>query len=81
MEWFETKGLVEQHPGIAAHGSLMLALMGRPGESERWAEAAERTTSSGMLADGNTVESTVSYLRALLCRDGIEQMRAMLSSP
>ena len=28
-----------------------------------------------MLTDGNTMEATAAYLRALMCRDGIEQMR------
>jgi LuxR family maltose regulon positive regulatory protein len=75
MEWFDTQGLVERYPGIAVHGALMFALMGRPGQTERWAAAAEHTPSSGMLADGNTMEGTVAYLRALLCRDGVDAMR------
>ncbi len=75
MAWFEAAGLVERYPGIAAHGALMFALMGRPAATESWAEAAERSPHSGTLADGNTVEATISYMRALLCRDGIEAMR------
>ncbi|MGH9260130.1 MAG: hypothetical protein ACRD08_09600, partial [Acidimicrobiales bacterium] len=75
MEWFESQGLVERYPGIAVHGALMFALMGRSGETERWATAAERTPASGTLADGNTIEGTVSYLRAILCRNGVEDMR------
>jgi LuxR family maltose regulon positive regulatory protein len=75
MTWFEDRGLVQEFPGIAVHGALMYALMGRPGETERWALAAERTASTGTLDDGNTIEATVAYLRALLCRDGIEQAR------
>ena len=68
-------GLVERYPGIAVHGALMMALVGRPGGTERWAAAAERTSATGMLADGNTIEGTMAYLRALLCRDGIAEMR------
>jgi LuxR family transcriptional regulator, maltose regulon positive regulatory protein len=75
MKWFDDQELVEHHPGIAAHGALMFALMGRPGETERWAVAAERAPSNGALDDGNTVEGTVAYLRALLCRDGVDAMR------
>jgi LuxR family maltose regulon positive regulatory protein len=75
MAWFEDRGLVQDHPGIAVHGALMYALMGRPGETERWALAAERTASTGTLADGNTIEASIAYLKALLCRDGIERMR------
>ena len=75
MEWFEAHGLVERFPAIAVHGALMHALVGRPGATERWAAAAEATTTTGTLPDGNTVEATLAYLRALLCRDGPTQMR------
>ena len=53
----------------------MHALDGRPAGTERWAAAAERTSTTGTLADGNTLEGTLAYLRALLCRDGVEEMR------
>ena len=56
MKWFEDQGLVERYPGIAVHGALMFALMGQPGETERWAVAAERAPSGGTLDDGNTVD-------------------------
>ena len=75
MEWFEANDLIERHPAIAVHGALMFALVGKPGATERWATAAERTTATGVLADGNTMESTLAYLRALLCRRGPEEMR------
>ncbi len=79
MEWFETNDLVERFPAIAVHGALMFALAGRPGGTERWADAAERTTATdaetATLADGNTMRATLAYLRALLCRDGVEEMR------
>jgi LuxR family maltose regulon positive regulatory protein len=75
MEWFEANGLVERYPAIAVHGALMLALVGRPGGAEELAAAAERTSATGTLADGNTMEATVAYLRTLLCRDGVEEMR------
>jgi LuxR family maltose regulon positive regulatory protein len=76
MGWFEDQGLVERYPGIAVHGALMLALDGQPAMTERWAEAAERSPATGTLEDGNTVEATVAYLRALLCRDGVAAMRS-----
>ena len=75
MEWFETNGLLERFAAIATHGALMHALLGRPSSTERWAEAAERTMETGTLSDGNTINGTLAYLRALLCRDGIEAMR------
>jgi LuxR family transcriptional regulator, maltose regulon positive regulatory protein len=75
MKWFEDQGLVGRYPGIAVHGALMFALMGQPGETERWAVAAERAPSGGTLDDGNTVDGTIAYLRALLGRDGVDAMR------
>ena len=75
MEWFEANSLLERHPAIAVHGALMFALTGRPRETERWAAAAEPADRSGTLADGNTMEATLAYLRALLCRDGVAEMR------
>ena len=75
MQWFEDEGLVERYPGIAVHGALMFALMGEPGATERWAAAAERSPTEGTLDDGNTVEATLAYLRALLARAGVDAMR------
>jgi len=75
MEWFEANDLLERHPPIAVHGALMYALTGRPTAAERWAAAAERTDWHGTLADGNTMDATLAYLRALLCRDGVAAMR------
>jgi LuxR family transcriptional regulator, maltose regulon positive regulatory protein len=75
MDWFEANGLVERFPAIAVHGALMHALTGHPAGTERWAAAAERTSATGTLDDGNTMDGTLAYLRALLCRDGVEEMR------
>jgi LuxR family transcriptional regulator, maltose regulon positive regulatory protein len=75
LRWFDDEGLIEAYPGIAAHGALMLALAGKPGDAERWAAAAESSTVTGVLDDGNTVEATLAYLRAVLCRHGVETMR------
>jgi LuxR family maltose regulon positive regulatory protein len=75
MEWFSANGLVDTYPAVAVHGSLIYALTGRPGDADRWAAAAERTPPNGVLADGNTMEATLAYLRALLCRDGLDELR------
>ena len=75
MQWFEANELVEKYPGIAVHGALMFALVGRSSDTERWTLAAERTTLTGTLPDGNSVDGSLAYLRTLLCRDGVETMR------
>ena len=75
MEWLEAEGKVERYPDIAVHGALTYALLGRPSEAERWVAVAERGTATGILADGSTMESLLSYLHALLGRNGVDQMR------
>ena len=75
MQWLEGRTEVEHYSGIAAHAALILALLGRPGEAERWAAAAERDPATGTLPDGNTMAATLAYLQALLCRRGVAQMR------
>ena len=75
MEWLGDKDGVDHYAAIAAHGALIYALLGQPGAAERWAAAAVRAASSGELPDGNTTEGTLAYLRALLCCDGLDEMR------
>ena len=75
MEWLEDRSEVEYYTGIAAHGALILALLGRPVEADRWAAAAERDPGTGTLPDGNTIAATLAYLKTLLCRHGVAQMR------
>jgi LuxR family transcriptional regulator, maltose regulon positive regulatory protein len=75
MEWLRDITSAEHYGAIAVHGSLIFALLGQPGEAERWAASAERASPTGILPDGSTMESTLAYLRAILCRDGVAQMR------
>jgi LuxR family maltose regulon positive regulatory protein len=76
MKWIRDITSAEHYGAIAAHGSLFFALMGQPSEAERWAAAAERASPAGILPDGSTMEATLAYLRAILCRDGIAAMRS-----
>jgi LuxR family maltose regulon positive regulatory protein len=75
MEWLRDVTSAEHYGAIAVHGSLIFALLGRPGEAERWAASAERASPGGILPDGSTMEATLAYLRAIVCRDGIGGMR------
>ena len=45
MEWLRDITSAEHYGAIAVHGSLIFALLGQPGEAERWAAAAERASS------------------------------------
>ena len=75
MEWIRDVTAAEHYGAIAAHGSLIFALLGQAGEAERWVAAAERGSPAGILPDGSTMQGTLAYLRACLCRDGIAEMR------
>jgi LuxR family transcriptional regulator, maltose regulon positive regulatory protein len=75
MEWFERGRLMERYPAVAVHGALIFALLGRATKAEQWAAAAERASPEGRLPDGSTMESYLAYLRAILCRDGVAEMR------
>ena len=71
----QSRHVSEHYGAIAVHGSLIFALLGHPGAAERWAAAAEQGHSSGILPDGSTMEGTLAYLRAILCRSGVDEMR------
>ncbi len=83
--WFEANAMPEQAIGhVRAAGDYdrvarlileMFGLLGQPSEAERWAAAAERASSAGILPDGSTMEATLAYLRAILCRKGTSEMR------
>jgi LuxR family maltose regulon positive regulatory protein len=75
MEWLGDVTSAEHYGAIAVHGALIFGLLGRPSEAERWAAAAERASPAGILPDGSTMEATLAYLRAILCRKGIGEMR------
>jgi LuxR family maltose regulon positive regulatory protein len=75
LEWLENKTRVEHYSAVAAHGALILGMLGRPGAAERWAAAAERAASPGVLPNGDTMEGLLFFMRAVLCRDGVAQMR------
>ena len=75
--WLEDHGAVANQPAVAVMAAMIAALTGKPGEAERWAGAAERETAVASLPDGSpSIEPWLALLRALLCRDGVEQMRA-----
>ncbi len=76
MERLGSRAPAPHTPAMIAHGALIFALLGRPGDTERWAAVAESSPAIGTLPDGSTVEATMAYLRANLCREGPAVMRA-----
>ncbi len=76
LEWFAEEDLLERYPAFTAHGALWYALLGYPAEAETWSNAAEHSDVSMVAADGSSTESTLAYMRAFLCRNGVAAMRS-----
>jgi LuxR family transcriptional regulator, maltose regulon positive regulatory protein len=75
FDWFDDHQLLERYPSVTVLGAWLQALVGRAAAAERWADAAERG-SSGPLPDGSgPLEGWLALLGAVMCRDGIEQLR------
>jgi LuxR family maltose regulon positive regulatory protein len=74
--WFEDQGLLGRYRSVAVLGAWLHALVGEPVAAERWADAAERGPAAGTLPDGSTGQSYRALLGALLCRNGVDRMRA-----
>ena len=67
--------LLAAHPEVAVLGAWVHALRGRPAQSERWALSLEAADQSGPMYDGSPFEAWAATVRAMLCRQGIEQMQ------
>jgi LuxR family maltose regulon positive regulatory protein len=76
FQWFEDQGLLDRYPLIAMQGAFLQVLAGQPEDIERWAAAAERGLAVRTLARSSATSPWMALLRALLCRDGVDQMRA-----
>jgi LuxR family maltose regulon positive regulatory protein len=74
--WLDREGRLHRYPGIAIHGALIFALLGRVEQAEAWATVARTAPTDVQLPDGNTTGSLLAYLRAILAQDGVEAMRA-----
>jgi LuxR family maltose regulon positive regulatory protein len=75
-DWFERQGLIERYPLIAVQGVFRHALLGQPAAVERWLATAERAAAAAAAPQRSAVEDLMALLRAGLCRDGVERMRA-----
>jgi LuxR family maltose regulon positive regulatory protein len=77
LGWLEDRAAMESYPAIAVLAAVFCALTGKPAQAERWADVAGRVAAATSLPDGSpSIEPWLALIRALLCRDGVEQMRA-----
>jgi LuxR family transcriptional regulator, maltose regulon positive regulatory protein len=75
--WLEERGGIEGHPMVAVWASFLAGTTGRPVEAERWADVVDRWQyGDATRADDPYAEGWAAVLRAMLCRRGVEQMRA-----
>ena len=76
LRWLEMHGALERNAAVAVLGALLAAFWGRPAESERWADAAERASYEGTLPDGSaSIDSWRAHLRAQRCNAGWQHAR------
>ena len=77
LGWLEDRAAMESYPAIAVPAAVFCALTGKPAQAERWADVAERAAAATSLPGGSpSIEPWLALIWALLCRDGVEQMRA-----
>jgi LuxR family transcriptional regulator, maltose regulon positive regulatory protein len=76
FQWLEDRRAIQDRPILAAHGGVLAALTGRPADAERWADMADRWQDSRSGPDDPDGLAWATLLRAVLCRGGVEQMRA-----
>jgi len=75
--WLDDHGGMNGHPMIAVLAALFFAMMGRPAEAERWADAVDRWQyRDGAQPDAPHAKAHAAILRALMCRSGVEQVLA-----
>jgi LuxR family maltose regulon positive regulatory protein len=77
FRWLEDQGGIEGHPMAAVLAALLAALTARPADAERWGDVVDRWQRGDVAwPDDPAAEAWAAVVQALLCRRGIEQMRA-----
>ena len=74
--WLEDRGAIGRHPLVAVLAGILAALTGLA-EAERWADVVDRwQRGDAARTDDPLAEAWAAVLRAMLCRHGVERMRA-----
>jgi LuxR family transcriptional regulator, maltose regulon positive regulatory protein len=76
FRWLDEHGEIGDYPAVAALGALIFSWTGRPGEADRWADAAERRTAPEASCSSDPAGAWAALLRAFMCRHGVAQMQA-----
>ena len=76
FRWLEDRGAIGRHPLVAVLAGILAALTGQA-EAERWADVVDRwQRGDAPRTDDPLAEAWAAVLRAMLCRHGVERMRA-----
>ena len=74
---FDDADLLDRYPAVGVFGTFIHAQRGRPDVAERWAQSVETSGFDGPMPDGSSsLRPWAALVRALLCRHGMDQMRA-----
>jgi LuxR family maltose regulon positive regulatory protein len=77
FHWLHDRGGIQAHPTVAVQAALVAANTGRAAEAERWADAVDHWQYGDAPRTNDPVaEALAANVRAIMCRHGIEQMRA-----
>jgi len=77
FRWLEERGAIGEHPMVAVLASVLSALTAQPVDTERWADVVDRWQFGDTARpDDPSTEAWATIVRAVLCRHGVEQMRA-----
>ena len=77
FQWLAERDGIAGHPMLAVQAACLAVDLGRPAEAERWAGVVDRWQfGDGTRPDDPSTEAWAAVMRAILCRHGVEQMRA-----
>src|SRR5499427_5833839 len=77
LRWLDDHAAMEKYPAVAVLAAAISAVTGKAVDADRWAKTAERGAAVTRLPDGSSsIEPWLALIRALICHDGPEQMRA-----
>jgi LuxR family maltose regulon positive regulatory protein len=76
FSWLDDHGGIEGRPLVAMNAAFLAEMTGHPARAERWADAVDRWHHDASPPFDAYTEAMAATLRAILCRRGVEQMRA-----
>ena len=77
FRWLDDRDGIKGHPMLAVQAAFVFETIGRPAEAERWADVVDRWQyQDAARPEDPAAEAWAAVLSAMLCRRGVEQMRA-----